>query len=102
MQWRVNDACSAVWSEDGNVYQATITSINWKKRTCIVVYTGYGNKEEQQLSDLLPPSDAEEANERSAAEVRPNIKHFNDMGETALITTVLADLMNNFVQINTH
>ncbi|XP_053150859.1 survival of motor neuron protein-like [Hemicordylus capensis] len=68
-QWRVNDACSAVWSEDGNVYQATITSINWKKGTCIVVYTGYGNKEEQYLSDLLPPVDAEgTTDERSAAE----------------------------------
>ncbi|XP_048360258.1 survival of motor neuron protein-like [Sphaerodactylus townsendi] len=68
-QWRVNDACSAVWSEDGNVYQATITSINWKKGTCVVVYTGYGNREEHRLSDLLPPIDAEGTNEeRSAGE----------------------------------
>lgn len=71
MQWRVNDVCSAVWSEDGNVYQATITSINWKKGTCVVVYTGYGNREEQKLSDLLPLKDAEGTNEeKSAAEVK--------------------------------
>lgn len=71
MQWRVNDVCSAVWSEDGNVYPATITSINWKKGTCVVVYTGYGNREEQKLSDLLPPMDAEGTNEeKSAAEVK--------------------------------
>uniref|UniRef100_A0A6J0TC48 Survival motor neuron protein 1 n=1 Tax=Pogona vitticeps TaxID=103695 RepID=A0A6J0TC48_9SAUR len=68
-QWRVNDACSAVWSEDGNVYQATVTSINRKKGTCVVVYTGYGNSEEQNLSDLLPPVDDEGTNEeRSTAE----------------------------------
>lgn len=54
------------------MYQATINSINWKKGTCIVVYTGYGNKEEQNLSDLLPPVDAEGTNERSAVEVRAN------------------------------
>ncbi|XP_066472703.1 survival of motor neuron protein-like [Tiliqua scincoides] len=77
-QWRVNDACSAVWSEDGNVYQATITSINWKKGTCIVVYTGYGNKEEQNLSDLLPPEDAEGTNERSAVENENETQYSTD------------------------
>lgn len=75
MQWRVNDACSATWSEDGKLYQATITSINWKKGTCVVVYTGYGNREEQYLSDLLPPMDAEgTTEERSGGEVRYNIQ----------------------------
>nr|AAL54906.1 survival motor neuron-like protein [Hydrophis hardwickii] len=51
--WRVNDACSAVWSEDGNVYQATIASVNWKKRTCVVIYTGYGNREQQQNCQIF-------------------------------------------------
>ncbi|XP_063151561.1 survival motor neuron protein-like isoform X1 [Candoia aspera] len=78
-QWRVNDACSAVWSEDGNVYQATIASINWKKGTCAVVYTGYGNREEQNLSDLLPPIDAEGTNEeKSAAENENETQYSTD------------------------
>uniref|UniRef100_A0A7M4DYB3 Survival of motor neuron protein-like n=1 Tax=Crocodylus porosus TaxID=8502 RepID=A0A7M4DYB3_CROPO len=68
-QWRVGDNCSAVWSEDGNVYLATIASVNQKRGTCVVVYTGYGNKEEQNLSDLLPPNDAERVSEElNAAE----------------------------------
>ncbi|XP_061477350.1 survival motor neuron protein-like isoform X2 [Rhineura floridana] len=77
-QWRVNDACSAVWSEDGNVYQATITSINWKKGTCIVIYTGYGNKEEQNLADLLPPIDTEGTHERSATENENETQYSTD------------------------
>ncbi|XP_013365040.1 PREDICTED: survival motor neuron protein isoform X2 [Chinchilla lanigera] len=55
-QWKVGDKCSAVWSEDGCVYPATIASIDSKRETCVVLYTGYGNREEQNLSDLLSPS----------------------------------------------
>ncbi|GAB0205690.1 survival motor neuron protein-like [Grus japonensis] len=61
-QWKVGDSCNAVWSEDGNVYLATIVSINQKRGTCVVTYTGYGNQEEQNLSDLLPPASDETVN----------------------------------------
>ncbi|KAM7075918.1 survival of motor neuron protein-like isoform 1-T1 [Ciconia maguari] len=61
-QWKVGDSCNAVWSEDGNVYLATIASINQKRGTCVVTYTGYGNQEEQNLSELLPPA-SDETNE---------------------------------------
>ncbi|NXE84814.1 SMN protein, partial [Cochlearius cochlearius] len=61
-QWKVGDSCNAVWSEDGNVYLATIASINQKRGTCVVTYTGYGNREEQNLSDLLPPPSDETVN----------------------------------------
>uniref|UniRef100_A0A8D0L0U9 Tudor domain-containing protein n=1 Tax=Sphenodon punctatus TaxID=8508 RepID=A0A8D0L0U9_SPHPU len=80
-QWRVGDTCSAVWSEDSNVYQATIASINQKRGTCVVVYTGYGNREEQNLSDLLPPSDVEGANERSAGENERETQYSTDESE---------------------
>ena len=62
LQWKVGDSCNAVWSEDGNVYLATIASINQKRGTCVVTYTGYGNQEEQNLSDLLPPASDETVN----------------------------------------
>ncbi|XP_004270836.1 survival motor neuron protein [Orcinus orca] len=52
-QWKVGDKCAAIWSEDGCVYPATIASIDFKRETCVVIYTGYGNREEQNLSDLL-------------------------------------------------
>ncbi|XP_074787979.1 survival motor neuron protein isoform X2 [Athene noctua] len=60
--WKVGDSCNAVWSEDGNLYLATIAAINQKRGTCVVTYTGYGNQEEQNLSDLLPPA-SDETNE---------------------------------------
>ncbi|NXB20575.1 SMN protein, partial [Rhagologus leucostigma] len=61
-QWKIGDSCNAVWSEDGNLYLATIASINQKRGTCVVTYTGYGNQEEQNLSDLLPPPSDETVN----------------------------------------
>ncbi|GAA6221019.1 survival motor neuron protein 1-like isoform X2 [Lates japonicus] len=52
-EWQVGDSCCAYWSEDGQLYTATISSIDEKRGTCTVVYTGYGNEEEQNLDDLL-------------------------------------------------
>ena len=53
-KWNAGDKCHAVYSEDGEIYQAKIVSIDERNETCIVQYTGYGNKEEQELSNLLP------------------------------------------------
>ncbi|CAI9608801.1 unnamed protein product [Staurois parvus] len=58
-KWRIGDSCNAIWSEDGNLYPATISSIDAKRGTCIVVYTGYGNNEEQNLTDLRFPDSSE-------------------------------------------
>ncbi|XP_061198671.1 survival motor neuron protein isoform X4 [Neopsephotus bourkii] len=70
-QWKVGDSCNAVWSEDGNVYLATIVSINHKRGTCVVTYTGYGNQEEKSLTDLLPAAIDEIVNGMgSSGEVR--------------------------------
>ncbi|XP_054905287.1 survival motor neuron protein 1 [Poeciliopsis prolifica] len=61
-EWQVGDSCSAYWSEDGQLYVATISSIDQERGTCVVVYTGYGNEEEQNLDDLLLEiSEADEA-----------------------------------------
>ncbi|KAM4810204.1 survival of motor neuron protein-like [Rhinophrynus dorsalis] len=58
-KWKVGESCNAVWSEDGCVYPATISSIDAKRGTCVVVYTGYGNSEEQNLADLRFPDSSE-------------------------------------------
>ncbi|XP_055056052.2 survival motor neuron protein 1 isoform X2 [Misgurnus anguillicaudatus] len=52
-EWQVGDSCYAFWSEDGNLYAATISSIDQEKGTCLVIYTDYGNEEEHKISDLL-------------------------------------------------
>ncbi|XP_028852376.1 survival motor neuron protein 1 isoform X2 [Denticeps clupeoides] len=59
-KWEVGDSCSAYWTEDGNLYPATISSIDQEKGTCVVVYSGYGNEEEQRLKDLLSEMELED------------------------------------------
>ncbi|XP_077989191.1 survival motor neuron protein-like [Glandiceps talaboti] len=54
-KWNVGDKCRAVYSEDGVVYSAIIKSIDFTNKTCCVTYIGYGNEEELELSELLPP-----------------------------------------------
>ncbi|XP_053331419.1 survival motor neuron protein 1-like [Spea bombifrons] len=70
--WRVGDACNAVWSEDGNVYPATISSIDAKRGACVVSYTGYGNSEEQDLADLLFPDSSEVDSDQKYQELDVN------------------------------
>ncbi|XP_036385539.1 survival motor neuron protein 1-like [Megalops cyprinoides] len=69
-EWKVGDSCCAVWSEDGQVYPASIVSIDQEKGTCVVVYTDYGNKEEQELADLVPEYSEAESGMQSTAQVK--------------------------------
>ncbi|XP_072270062.1 survival motor neuron protein 1-like [Pyxicephalus adspersus] len=81
-KWRVGDTCNAVWSEDGNLYPATISSIDAKRGTCTVVYTGYGNSEEQNLTDLrFPDSSEADSDQKDQARVRVMICHCLQPGE---------------------
>uniref|UniRef100_A0A3B4ZDM1 Survival motor neuron protein 1-like n=1 Tax=Stegastes partitus TaxID=144197 RepID=A0A3B4ZDM1_9TELE len=66
-EWQVGDSCCAYWSEDSQLYPATISSIDERRGTCIVVYSGYGNEEEQKLEDLL--SEISEGDEESNTKV---------------------------------
>lgn len=70
LQWKVGDACFAYWSEDGNLYAATISSVDHEKGTCIVYYNEYGNEEEQNLSDLLTEAAQLDADTQKTADVR--------------------------------
>lgn len=55
MRWNVGDLCQAVYSVDGEVYEARILSIDEDKRRCTLQYVDYGNEEEQLLSNLIAP-----------------------------------------------
>lgn len=83
--WQVGDSCCAYWSEDGQLYAATISSVDEKRGTCIVTYTGYGNEEEQNLEDLFldisegdeeanaKTNEAESSTEESDRSTTPNL-----------------------------
>ena len=53
LQWKVGDHCRAVFTEDGEIYEAVILSVDSSSNSCFIRYLGYGNEEEQYLNDLL-------------------------------------------------
>uniref|UniRef100_A0A8C9AKX0 Tudor domain-containing protein n=1 Tax=Prolemur simus TaxID=1328070 RepID=A0A8C9AKX0_PROSS len=53
-KWKAGDKRSAICSEDGCIYPPTIASIDFKRQTCVVVYTGYGNRSKICLIFFFP------------------------------------------------
>ncbi|KAM7409793.1 hypothetical protein PAMA_001336 [Pampus argenteus] len=53
-QWVVGAQCQAVWSEDGQVYPATVMSLDGER--CRVQFNDYGNEEDVELTALQPES----------------------------------------------
>ncbi|XP_062520851.1 survival of motor neuron-related-splicing factor 30-like [Corticium candelabrum] len=51
-QWSVGSRCQAVWSVDGQYYNATIVSISSNGLTCTVAFERYDHNEVVQLSSL--------------------------------------------------
>nr|XP_034193461.1 survival motor neuron protein isoform X1 [Osmia lignaria] len=52
-KWIVGAPCRAVYSEDGEVYEAIISKIHENSGICTVKFVGYGNTEKVSLSSLL-------------------------------------------------
>ncbi|XP_015596345.1 survival motor neuron protein isoform X2 [Cephus cinctus] len=52
-KWSVGSPCRAVYSEDGEIYEAVISKIYENTGTCIVKFIGYGNFEKVELAALL-------------------------------------------------
>ncbi|BFY97962.1 hypothetical protein BsWGS_01002 [Bradybaena similaris] len=80
-KWKAGDLCRAVYTEDGEVYEARILFIDEETETCTVKYVGYGNEEELPLSCLLPL-----ASEDSSQDVRTDTA--SDTGSVNHVHTV--------------
>ncbi|XP_026179053.1 survival motor neuron protein-like isoform X2 [Mastacembelus armatus] len=52
--WAVGAQCQAVWSEDGQVYLATVVAVDGER--CRVRFNGYNNEEDMELSALMSPN----------------------------------------------
>lgn len=52
-KWHNGSPCRAVYSEDGQIYEAIITKIYEKLGVCMVKFVGYDNIERVELSELL-------------------------------------------------
>uniref|UniRef100_A0A0A9XKM8 Survival motor neuron protein n=1 Tax=Lygus hesperus TaxID=30085 RepID=A0A0A9XKM8_LYGHE len=54
IQWSDGMPCRAVYSEDGQEYEATITHAYGRRGVADIVYVGYNNKEEVDIASLKP------------------------------------------------
>ncbi|XP_033226312.1 survival of motor neuron protein [Belonocnema kinseyi] len=52
-KWCVGSPCRAIYSEDGELYEAIITKMQENTGTCIVKFIGYDNTEKVELASLL-------------------------------------------------
>ncbi|XP_053731318.1 survival of motor neuron-related-splicing factor 30 [Synchiropus splendidus] len=55
--WKEGDKCLAVWSQDGQIYEAEIEEVDRENGTAAVTFTGYGNAEVIPLQNLKSVED---------------------------------------------
>lgn len=63
--WKVGDKCMAVWSEDGQCYEAEIEEIDEENGTAAITFAVYGNAEVTPLLNLKPVEEGRKAKEDS-------------------------------------
>ncbi|KAI3369172.1 hypothetical protein L3Q82_026132, partial [Scortum barcoo] len=68
-QWAVGARCLSVWSEDGQVYPATVVSVDGK--CCRVRFSGYNNEEDVELSALRKPNAALQTQRQTSQDWKP-------------------------------
>ncbi|KAL6478476.1 hypothetical protein MHYP_G00143110 [Metynnis hypsauchen] len=64
--WDVGDRCMAVWSQDGQLYEADIEEIDGENGTAAVTFLGYGNAEVVPLHMLRPAEQGKTSKEEAA------------------------------------
>lgn len=55
IRWKTGDKCQAVWSQDGNYYDATVDRISDDLTTCTVTFSAFGNSEIVKITSLRDP-----------------------------------------------
>ncbi|PNW87044.1 hypothetical protein CHLRE_02g106550v5 [Chlamydomonas reinhardtii] len=72
-EWAIGAQCQAVYSADGQHYDATVEAIS-AAGNFIVVFEGYGNKEEVGLTGIRPRPGADEGYKGVAAPKRKRVE----------------------------
>ncbi|GAB1302537.1 Survival of motor neuron-related-splicing factor 30 [Apodemus speciosus] len=65
--WKVGDKCMAIWSEDGQCYEAEIEEIDEENGTAAITFAVYGNAEVTPLLNLKPVEEGRKAKEDSGS-----------------------------------
>ncbi|OCT69702.1 survival of motor neuron-related-splicing factor 30 isoform X2 [Xenopus laevis] len=63
--WKVGERCMAIWSDDGQWYEAEIEEIDEENGTAAITFAGYGNAEVTSLLNLRPVELGRKAKEDS-------------------------------------
>ncbi|PNH12932.1 Survival of motor neuron-related-splicing factor 30 [Tetrabaena socialis] len=71
-EWAIGAQCQAVYSADGEYYDGTVEAIS-ENGNFIVVFDGYGNKEELGLTGIRPKPGADEGYRGVAAPKRKRV-----------------------------
>ncbi|GLC35098.1 hypothetical protein PLESTM_000279300 [Pleodorina starrii] len=72
-EWAIGAQCQAVYSADGEYYDATVEAVS-EAGNFIVIFDGYGNKEEVGLTGVRPRPSAEEGYRGVAAPKRKRVE----------------------------
>ena len=78
-KWIIGAPCRAIYSEDGEIYEAIISKIYENNGTCVVKFVGYGNTEKVELSSLL---ESEGLQSQIAQQKKALEEKFNEGNET--------------------
>lgn len=76
LSWKSGDHCRAMYTADGQLYEAEIQSVNTRSDTCTVQFVGYGNCEEVFLQHLQT-SHGEQARESQIKEAELSVSRDN-------------------------
>ncbi|XP_063047979.1 survival of motor neuron-related-splicing factor 30-like [Engraulis encrasicolus] len=63
--WSVGDKCMALWSQDGQWYEAELEEVDVENGTAAVTFSGYGNAEVVPLHALKEPHEGRTPDEDS-------------------------------------
>ncbi|XP_034040774.1 survival of motor neuron-related-splicing factor 30 [Thalassophryne amazonica] len=69
--WKVGNRCMALWSQDGQLYEAEIEEIDRENGTAAITFTGWGNAEVIPLQNLKP---VEEGKRDDSGKIKPKSK----------------------------
>jgi len=70
VSWSVGDKCMAVWSADGQWYEAELEEVDVDNGTAAVTFSGYGNAEVVPLSGLKQPHEGHGPEDESKSKSR--------------------------------
>ncbi|XP_046742969.1 survival motor neuron protein [Diprion similis] len=91
-KWVVGSPCRAVWSEDGEVYEAVIQKIYESSATCIIKFIGYENSAKVDISSLTESlglnSQIAQTKEANAEKISLHTTDFEDSDSVNIPETI--------------